>query len=115
MENKIPYFTHYVMQKASPSVDIDFFISLLKDNPKVQVMLNVNDTHSYIIKGNAALGKRMMLIRATKGNVDLEFATGAAIRLKCLPELLQWLEQNRGWKDGAYSDTLLKVMNKKHP
>jgi hypothetical protein len=96
----------------NPSVDISFLLLLLKDNPNGLIHINVNSTDGYIIKGRDPIAKRIVLIRAIDGQVDHEFAIGVATRMKRLPDLLKWLEDKKGWKDGAFTERLLaKVPN----
>lgn len=85
-----------------PTVDLDFIVDLLKTKVKCLGILTEGKTTSYILKGAGPIAKRIICIRQVGGQVDFEFATGAAIRMKCMPELLKWLEENRKWKDGSY-------------
>lgn len=85
-----------------PKVDLVFLVELLKTKAKCQGVINEGKTTSYIIRGTDPIAKRIVCIREIDGLVDFEFATGAAMRMKCMPELLKWLEENRKWKDGAY-------------
>jgi hypothetical protein len=88
-----------------PTVDINF---LLEHIAKCQLVdqasiLHVGTTTTFVIKGRQALHKRFFLIRELQsGEVSAEQATGIAIRLGFLKELMEWLEKNKKWKEGGY-------------
>lgn len=89
-------------QDTLPTVDINFLTELLLDNKKVKGITKCGSSTSYIIAGSKPIGERIIVIRNLEGQVDFDFATGVAIRLKCMSELLEWLKINRKWKDGGY-------------
>jgi hypothetical protein len=84
-----------------PTVDIDFFVKLVSQNSRIKIITYGSST-AYIIGGSKPIGQRIVIIRVIAGQVDFDFATGTAIKLKCMPDLLKWFEVNRKWKDGAY-------------
>lgn len=87
-----------------PTVDYDFVCSLIQSAAKVKHTVTVGDTFVYITEGDKAIVERIFLLRRTPDNcVDYFLASGIAIKLKKLRELLEWLESNRGWKEGGYN------------
>lgn len=91
------------MSYTPPSVDIDFLVSLLSNNPKIQGVEKLESSMFYIVKGNKPLAHRTVVIRACKNNeVDFEFATGIGACFKCMDEISEWLLKNKSWKDGGY-------------
>jgi hypothetical protein len=86
-----------------PSVDISFIIEQIQLCTKVEKVIPIRNTTAYIVAGNRPIHLRTTLIRDTgNGQVGYYFATGTALNLNFMPQLLDWLEKNRKWKDGAY-------------
>ena len=86
-----------------PSVDIDFIDYLLKSCGKVENIVKVGSTIAYLLKGTSHIGKRTLIVRRIANNtVDYNCATGIAIRVGKMGELLKWYEDNRQWKEGEY-------------
>lgn len=88
-----------------PSIDTSALEEMIMASPKVipDSRVKVGDTSSFVIKGNQAMHKRVILIRELDtGQICLEVASGLAIRLGFIPQLMEWMEANREWKDGAY-------------
>lgn len=66
-------------------------------------IVNFGATTTLVIAGPQAIYKRSTLVRElTPGQICLEQATGLAIKLSFLGQLMAWLEANRDWKEGAY-------------
>lgn len=88
-----------------PSIDIKFIEEhviasgkLVKDG-----VLKIGSTTTYIVEGTQAIYKRSILVRELiPGQVCFEQATGLAFRFSFMGALLEWLERNRDWKEGAY-------------
>ena len=86
-----------------PSVSILFLKSLFKASDKVEEIIEIGDTTAYLLKGKSQLHKRIIHITNLKsGEVDFDCATSYVLRIRCMGELLSWLEKNKNWKDGAY-------------
>lgn len=88
-----------------PSVDIDFIIEYATASGRLAEdgIINVGSTTTFVVKGNQAIYKRSTLVRELEpGQVCLEQATSLALKFSFLGQLLEWLELNRGWKEGAY-------------
>lgn len=88
-----------------PSVDIKFIERYIKASGKLADggIVTIGSTTTYIIEGPQAVYKRSILIRElTPGEVCLEQATALALRFSFLGQLLEWLEAEKGWKDGGY-------------
>lgn len=93
-----------------PLIELKFLITLIENSKKVVDKITIGKTTSYIINGGRLLTDRMITLRElSDGNIDFECATGIATRLKCMPLLLEWLKENRSWKDGAYFEQKTKV------
>lgn len=91
------------LNQGPPSVDVSFFIFMLKKSSKVVGIIENGSSTAYIVRGaKQFVAGRIIPIRNTAGQVDYEFATGTAIKLKCTDELLEWFRVNRNWKDGGY-------------
>lgn len=94
-------------QKSYPSVDIQFIeenvvaSGLLEDGG----ILKIGSTTSFIKKGNSnkAVYKRTTLVRELEpGQICFEQAMALALKFDFLGALLEWFEENRDWKEGAY-------------
>lgn len=86
-----------------PTVSIDFIKEQIGLSNKVQSVITIGNTDAYVIFGNKSISRRTFLIRDTgDGEVDFNYATGLAMKLNFMPQLLDWLETNKKWKSGAY-------------
>lgn len=93
-----------------PSIDIGFITEELEKTGKFQGHLVVGSTTTFILKGPQAIHKRTILIRPLdNGEVCYEQASGLAARFRFMHNLLEWLDENRAWKEGAY---IIKETNK---
>lgn len=88
-----------------PSVDTEFIIENLKKSSKIDNTTQrvIGSTISFMINGNQALHKRMIIIRENNGQINFEQASSLAIRFSFMGELLKWLESNRNYKEGGYT------------
>lgn len=91
--------------KYYPSVDLDFITEkvtqsgMLEDNGVIEV----GSTITYVQSGSKAIYRRTTLVRQIEpGQVCFEQAMGLAYKFRFLPELLEWLEEHKSWKEGAY-------------
>lgn len=88
-----------------PSVDIEFLRKMLTATEKVIDIIETGSVTAYILEGTSFIGKRTITLRNTPdGQVDLMKATGVALKAGCLSILMKWLEDNRNWKDGGYTE-----------
>lgn len=87
-----------------PTIDEDFLLDLIIKSPKIdpESHINVGSSHTFNLKGDKPIYKRHINIRSKDGQFTYLDATGKAIVLGFMTELLKWLEKNRNWKDGAY-------------
>jgi hypothetical protein len=88
-----------------PSVDIEFIEKYIKASGKLTHggIVKIGSTTTYVIAGPQAIYKRSILVRELElGQVCLEQATALALRFSFLGHLMEWLEVNRNWKEGAY-------------
>jgi hypothetical protein len=88
-----------------PTVDRDFLLELISSSEKVQGIITEGKSTAYILKGNAPISKRIIIIRSVGSQIDYVFSVATAIKIKKLTELNKWLLENRKWKDGAYIAT----------
>jgi len=88
-----------------PTVDFSFLKNLIESSDKIQKSFSVGTTTAYLFKGNSSISKRTVILRTSKDNqVDFNFAVAIAHRTKRIGELLAWLEIEKKWKDGGYTD-----------
>lgn len=87
-----------------PSVDIEFLVRLIESCDKIENdTTNIGNTTAYVIRGTSHIGKRTITIRKIPHHtVDYMFATGIAIKIGKIGELMKWYEENRNWKEGGY-------------
>lgn len=88
-----------------PTVDLSFIEEQIGISDKLAPdgIVKVGATTTFVITGTQAIYKRMTLIRELEhGQICLEQATALALKFTFLGGLLQWLEDNRNWKEGAY-------------
>jgi hypothetical protein len=87
-----------------PSVDFNYIEQQLKNTGKFEGYFSIGQTKTFVIKGNQAIHKRTIRIRELiAGQVCYEQTTGLAARFGFMGALLEWLEKNRDWKEGAYA------------
>ncbi len=88
-----------------PSIDIDFIEEHIITSGKLVKggIVKIGSTTTYVVDGPQAIYKRSTLVRElTPGQVCFEQATGLAFKFSFMGALLEWLEINRDWKEGAY-------------
>ncbi len=88
-----------------PSIDMDFIKENIEASGKLAKdgIVKIGATTTFVLEGNQAIYKRSILIRELAPNqVCLEQATSLAWRFSFLSKLINWLEANRNWKEGAY-------------
>jgi hypothetical protein len=85
-----------------PTVDVRFLQKAITKSKQVEDTIKVGNTTAYVLKGSKAIFKRTIFVATLEGNVvDFNCATGIAIRLNFMGDLLEWLRDNRGWMDGG--------------
>lgn len=91
------------MNSHYPTVDRTFIEQQIRKNNNFLDSLTIGSTTAYIMVGNKPVMKRTHILRELEpGIVDYYSATGLAIKLGFMGALLEWFEQNKNWKDGAY-------------
>lgn len=88
-----------------PTVDIQFLETQIIASGRVipQSKIHVGSTTTFMLIGTQAFYKRLILIRElTPNQVSYEQASGLAIRIGFIGNLMDWLEKNKNWKEGAY-------------
>lgn len=88
-----------------PNVDLDFIVNRLSQCDKVipgsQYRVGGNVV-TFVLKGNKPMYKRNIVIQHSNGVVNFNQATSLAIKYQFMGALLEWLRDNRAWKEGAY-------------
>lgn len=91
-----------------PFVDIEFIKLKMLASGKLAKdgTLQVGSTITFIIDGPQAIWKRTIMVRELRpGQICYEQATGLASRFMFMGALLEWLQENRSWKEGAYIES----------
>lgn len=91
------------MDSHYPTVDKNFIEQQIRKNNNILESVTIGSSTAYVLVGSKPVMKRTYLVRELEpGVVDYYSATGLAIKLGFMGALLDWFEQNRNWKDGAY-------------
>ena len=88
-----------------PFVKFEFLKNKIIANEQViaNSEIKVGNTTTFMLKGSQEMRKRIILIRCTdNGDVNFNQASGLAIRLRFMGDLLNWLLENKSWKEGGY-------------
>lgn len=88
-----------------PSIDIDFIKERIIASGKLvkDGIFKFGTTTTFVVDGPQAIYKRSTLVRELEpGQVCLEQATGLAFKFSFMGALIEWLEKNRDWKEGAF-------------
>lgn len=88
-----------------PSVSVGFIIdSILKSGKVIDGSMDrVGNTTSFVTINGSNMYRRLVLVtEIEEGEVNFEQATALAFRFGFAGNLLQWLETEKQWKEGAY-------------
>lgn len=88
-----------------PSVTFEFIKSKIFSSEQIieNSEVKVGNTTTFMLKGSQEMRKRIILVRCTnEGDVNFGQATGLAIRLRFMGDLLNWYLENKNWKEGGY-------------
>lgn len=88
-----------------PTIDSQFLEHEIIESGKIipDSKVIVGKTTYFVLEGNKPLFKRNILLREiSPGQINYEQATALAIKLSFIGKLMDWLEKNRDWKEGAY-------------
>ena len=88
-----------------PSVAFDFLKSKILNSGQIveNSEVKVGNTVTFILKGSQEMRKRIILIRCTdNGEVNFNQASGLAIRLRFMGDLLNWFLIEKQWKEGGF-------------
>ncbi len=94
-----------------PTVSTVFILECVCNSGKIEngSIVTSGDTTMFILKGPQELFKRTCIIREVNvGEIRYENATGLAIRLGFMGKLLDWLCENKNWKDGGFLKRAVK-------
>jgi len=96
-----------------PTASKDFILDCARNSGKLEDdgIIRIGSTTNFILKGPQAIFKRTCAFRELEpGEVTFEQATALAIRIGFMGKLLEWLELNRNWKDGAYLEKAIQII-----
>lgn len=87
-----------------PSVTTEFIIQKINKSNKVidGSELRAGNSISFVLKGDKPFHKKFVTLREIDGCINFEQAMGKAILFSFIGDLLKWLEENKGWKEGEY-------------
>lgn len=88
-----------------PSVTLEFLkVKILSSNMILENSeIRVGNTTTFMLKGSQAMTKRLIVIRCNEnGDVNFGQASGLALRLRFMGDLLVWFLENKHWKEGGY-------------
>lgn len=88
-----------------PSVSEDFLLEKIRNSPKIdpETEKHVGNSYSFLMRGDRPIYKRQMTLRSVNGEFNFMQATSKAILLGFMTELLEYLEVEKGYKDGGYT------------
>lgn len=97
------------MDKYYPTVDADALREMIETTGKVDVASKIQigkvTTYLKVASDGKPIHKRSVQFNEIQPNkVYLEQATGIAIKLKFLEKLMKWLDLNRKWKEGGFTE-----------
>jgi hypothetical protein len=91
----LPYFLGTQLPKY-----IKWFISKIDSSTEKKV----GTSYSFLLVGDKPIYKRQVTIRSIDGEFNFIQATSKAILLGFMAELLDYFENEKGYKDGGYID-----------
>jgi len=96
-----------------PTVSMVFILECVGNSGMLEndgIIKNGKATN-FILKGPQAMFKRTCIAREVEaGEITFENATSLAIRLGFMGKLLDWLYENKNWKDGGYLDRAVYII-----
>jgi hypothetical protein len=88
-----------------PTVDTSFIEQQIINTGKIipESKHIVGKSIFFVLQGDKPFYKRLIILREiTPGQINYIQATGIAIKLSFIGNLMKWYEENRAWKEGAY-------------
>ncbi|SFT42092.1 hypothetical protein SAMN04489724_0679 [Algoriphagus locisalis] len=87
-----------------PSVSEDFLLDRIRKSPKIdpETEKQVGSSYSFMMRGDRPIYKRQITLRSVNGEFNFMQASSKAILLGFMTELLEYLENEKGYKDGGY-------------
>lgn len=88
-----------------PTVSLDFIEAHIKSSGKLanNGIVKAGTVTAVVYEGAQAIYKRTIYLREVEpGCICLEQATALALRFNFLSALMEWLENTRQWKEGAF-------------
>ena len=89
-----------------PTVSEEFLLDKIRHSPKIDSSTEkkVGTSYSFLLVGDKPIYKRQVTIRSIDGEFNFIQATSKAILLGFMAELLDYFENEKGYKDGGYID-----------
>jgi hypothetical protein len=89
-----------------PSVDENFLLERIRKSSKIDASTEkkIGNSYSFLMLGTKPIYKRQVTIRSIDGEFNFIQATSKAILLGFMSELLKYFENEKGYKDGGYTD-----------
>jgi hypothetical protein len=85
-----------------PTMPVEVLIKMIKKSERFDGEIKVGSTTTLVLKGKKYIGKRSLSFRDDIPEIDYDQAMGIAILAKVLPSAMDWLEENRNFKEGGY-------------
>tara|TARA_R110002072_G_scaffold303042_1_gene491768 strand:- start:4498 stop:4785 length:288 start_codon:yes stop_codon:yes gene_type:complete len=87
-----------------PCVDTNFIVQKITESNKIEEdsQLRAGNSYSFVMKGDKPFHKKHVTLREIDGCINFEQAMAKAILFGFIGDLLKWLEENKGWKEGEY-------------
>ena len=99
-----------------PNITLDAFCAMIESNCTIEAKVTVGATVAYVLEGTKSVTERTIYVRSTRDrSVDYYFATAYAKRYRFLDALIQWYDENKDWKSGAYVERPEKVASEPAP
>ncbi|WP_075349177.1 hypothetical protein [Algoriphagus marinus] len=88
-----------------PSVNADFLLEKIRNSPKIDADTEkrVGNSYSFLMRGDRPIYKRQITLRSINGEFNFMQASSKAILLGFMSEFLEYLENEKGYKDGGYT------------
>lgn len=89
-----------------PTVSEEFLLDKIRNSSKIDSSTEkkVGTSYSFLMIGDKPIYKRQVTIRSIDGEFNFIQATSKAILLGFMSELLEYFENEKGYKDGGYTN-----------
>jgi hypothetical protein len=93
------------MNDEYPLVDADYLTLCIQGSSKIDTKTHrsLGNTSTFMLIGDKPMYKKQVSFRHNENKeVSFNTSTSLAIRLGFMAKLLDWFEENKSWKEGAY-------------